>query len=46
MILLSTRLILPWKFQFQFLLNYGILALGEAHTRSAPSLSSLRKVAL
>ena len=37
-----------WLFQFQFSVSAqdGIVALGKAHTRSTPSLSSLPKVAL
>ena len=34
------------SFQFPVSAQYGIVALGKAHTRSAPSLSSLPKVAL
>ena len=34
------------EFQFQFQLKMANVALGKAHTRSTPSLSSLPKVAL
>ena len=37
---------LQFQFQFSVSAQDGIVALGKAHTRSAPSLSSLPKVAL